>query len=559
MSITDYNSSAASNTSLGSIPVGPGMERNKVNDAIQQLMADIASGVVATASGTGAVARTATAKMRDFLSVKDFGATGDGVADDTAEIQAAITAAATTGKTVYFPAGTYLVTTLTIPAQGSGIELLGESNCGLNDLTNSTFKGAVIKSASSSGNVLSCDGGVSYNNRALRISGLSFYVETSDYAIYLKRGPEGLTLENIFVYNANASGGNGIGIESCWSGAKVINCHGKAFAKGSGKRGLYVFNDVKAGGLLVKSSGFNGFGRGIEIGAFVYQATLLNSAGESCDYGFFGTGDCEVKLDKCHFELNVQAGAYLDSTSCTVLDACSFYNNGQSASAKSEIFIAGTASNFNLNFEIRNCDFQEISANTAAIYVQSGTYTSGRIINNSVTDQAPGSGAYGVLVAAGSTDPIWCEGNRFSPVTNPYSPVTALKYEVGTWTPVIGGATSETSQAYAVQTGKYELNGGFVTATFWVEFSAKGTITGDAVLKGLPYTIQNVLDAGGGFVSLFANLGTSVVDIKLQPDPNTTRMYFRVLTGAAANQTLPAGSALLTDTSFVCGQVTYKV
>jgi len=41
-------------------------------------------------SGTGAVARTAQAKMRESVSVTDFGAIGNGVADDTAAIQAAM-------------------------------------------------------------------------------------------------------------------------------------------------------------------------------------------------------------------------------------------------------------------------------------------------------------------------------------------------------------------------------------------------------------------------------------------------------------------------------------
>jgi len=57
--------------------------------------------------GTGSVSRTVQGKMRENVSVKDFGAVGDGVTDDTAAIQASINAVAV-GGTLTFPSGTYL-------------------------------------------------------------------------------------------------------------------------------------------------------------------------------------------------------------------------------------------------------------------------------------------------------------------------------------------------------------------------------------------------------------------------------------------------------------------
>jgi hypothetical protein len=78
------------------------------------------SGVGFVQAGTGAVARTAQAKLRESVSVKDFGAVGDGVTDDTAAIQAAIDSLTqdignydlqldSRGGTVQLPPGRFLV------------------------------------------------------------------------------------------------------------------------------------------------------------------------------------------------------------------------------------------------------------------------------------------------------------------------------------------------------------------------------------------------------------------------------------------------------------------
>lgn len=57
-------------------------------------------------TGTGAVTRSLGAKLRDVVSVKDFGAALDGTTDDTS----AWTAALATGKDILFPAGTSKIT-----------------------------------------------------------------------------------------------------------------------------------------------------------------------------------------------------------------------------------------------------------------------------------------------------------------------------------------------------------------------------------------------------------------------------------------------------------------
>jgi len=60
-------------------------------------------------AGASAVARTVDSKLKDVVSVKDFGAVGDGVTDDTLALQASLSYCQGTGSgaILYIPTGTY--------------------------------------------------------------------------------------------------------------------------------------------------------------------------------------------------------------------------------------------------------------------------------------------------------------------------------------------------------------------------------------------------------------------------------------------------------------------
>ena len=91
-------------------------------DNIPSQVSTDASLVTYTPAGTGAVATTVQAKLRQYVSVMDFGAVGNGTADDTAAIQAAIDACLASGAALYVPSGSYKLTSqVNIDIYGSGV------------------------------------------------------------------------------------------------------------------------------------------------------------------------------------------------------------------------------------------------------------------------------------------------------------------------------------------------------------------------------------------------------------------------------------------------------
>lgn len=96
---------------VGDLPYTPAgfIAATTVPTAIAEIASDLSASsgsslVGYTQGSSGAVPRTADSKLREAVSVKDFGAVGDGVTDDQAAIQAAVDSGA---KRIYFPAGAY--------------------------------------------------------------------------------------------------------------------------------------------------------------------------------------------------------------------------------------------------------------------------------------------------------------------------------------------------------------------------------------------------------------------------------------------------------------------
>lgn len=104
-------------------------------------------------TGAGATAWQEFVQSFGWISVKDYGATGDGTTDDTAAIQAANDAVnAQGGGTLFWPAGTYVVSQITMAANAN-VQWMG---CGDSSSIKWTFN-----AAGGAGSMISISGGAS--------------------------------------------------------------------------------------------------------------------------------------------------------------------------------------------------------------------------------------------------------------------------------------------------------------------------------------------------------------------------------------------------------------
>jgi hypothetical protein len=225
--------------------------------------------------------------------VKDFGAVGDGVTDDTAAIQAAIDSLPANGGTVYLPLGTYLVSTLNFPNDPKTVNFVG-AGIKATVLQMATPDGPVIRKSTTPG----------------RITGALF----SDFTI---RANTASDKTNIAHKGMLLTGyGN--------SHFKRIGY--KSFAAGSG--GLGVFIDLAAHPYLSYQNTFEGIDASVSYGPS--KVFFINNNGQTVyenpniveirDSWFYALNGCNVIIDGANCtRLSVRNSLFEDCPGATGL------------------------------------------------------------------------------------------------------------------------------------------------------------------------------------------------------------------------------------------------
>lgn len=226
-----------------------------------------------------------------WINVRDFGALGNGVADDTAAIQAACDALMVAsngvfGGTVYLPRGTYLLSRGLI--LGSGTNLLGDSPFGTCLRTAPGFSGSSMIRLGNSDSTNPAYRNVFFNKVSnLRIDQLN--AQLSRAVIYSNSMNELTGIHNVFIDRVGANSGVLFESSPYTTGPAVAELNNVSMF---GKPGLASINGVhsRVGGMILRISHFQvasgaeaSFERGVFMEADVLHADSLHF--EGCKFG----------------------------------------------------------------------------------------------------------------------------------------------------------------------------------------------------------------------------------------------------------------------------------
>jgi hypothetical protein len=212
-----------------------------------------------TQTGTGAVARSPNSKMGDIVSVKDFGAAGDGTTDDTTAVQAAVN----TGRGIWFPNGTYKLTSV-LTVSTADTQMLGES-----------WAAIITQSSASAVNTITVSGSrVHISNLKIVGNGVHSGTTATMNGIYVV-GADDVTIDNCWVDNASLCGiqAGGAINRLTISNNKITTTNTAASETNSAD--IYVGNQISAGAdIWIKNNRCLSIHKGLGIALQPSTATI---------------------------------------------------------------------------------------------------------------------------------------------------------------------------------------------------------------------------------------------------------------------------------------------
>jgi hypothetical protein len=147
----------------------------------------------------------------------------------------------------------------------------------------------------------------------------------------------------------------------------------------------------------------------------------------------------------------------------------------------------------------------------------------------------------GTVVVTGTTPTL--NGITFPATQVPSADANTLDdYEEGTWTPTVAFGGSSSGVTYGVQGGTYTKIGRMVYCQAVLDLTDNGSGTGDAAIRGLPFTVGDILPntaiESGGMMTYFANSGTSVSGFTITPIQATNEAAIYYLPSSATSNAI---------------------
>jgi hypothetical protein len=271
-----FNITGTSLTFTAAPPLNSAIEI-KVPVNVTSLTNTDSSQIIYNQGGTGAVTTNVKAKLQETVSVKDFGAVGDGVTDDTAAIQAAIDA--NIQSIIYIPEGIYKITSPLV--LDTNVFIQGDVfNAGGTQIAPYDCAAFVI------------DGSTVTGGFAFNIQIKSLYINCTnitnaqDYVIYLNDSYR-VTLEDIRIQNAVVSTSDITSIVKV-RGINNVNTLSRIYAVGTANSGSgSAFDiDVGKGSLIVDTCDAENANKGFYI-ALNSQVDIRSPYMERCGQAIY--------------------------------------------------------------------------------------------------------------------------------------------------------------------------------------------------------------------------------------------------------------------------------